>query len=76
MKKIAYIIPGFHENRTRPAYKEIARYFKEAEQCQNRVRDAHRQIKGSKLIAVEGSKHKIGQPEYLTAVHQVVKELK
>src|SRR3989344_389943 len=41
---------------------------KEVGTVEQRVKDAHKRIKGSKLVVIPGAKHDIGNPDYLTAI--------
>ncbi len=48
---------------------------RESKERKRRVFDAHRKIKGSKLIEVKGARHNISQKEYLDSLKEIISKL-
>lgn len=49
--------------------KEVSKYS----DMKNRTREAHRYIKGSRVIEIQGVKHDVGDPKYVEAIRRELK---
>ncbi len=53
----------------------LIRGGEEVSQVKRRVKDAHKKLRGSKLILIKGAKHNLAQEEYREALQKIISNL-